>query len=137
MDRPPPSELPPARPPSPKPTSVRDLPGATPSVAPDLGQAVLEVEGTSWTVRVLGRVGRASGGSATLLLLGFWEGDAAGRQTPSREALVVGRALEDLPSGALEESLATAQPPRDPEKAPGFFQESAQGGRRRRANENI
>ena len=137
MDRPPPSELPPARPSSPKPTSVRDLAGATPSGAPDLGETFLEVGGMAWAVRVLGRVGRASGASAPLLLLGFWEADAAAHRLPSREALVVGRALEDLSPEALEEALAAARPPRDPDKTPGFFQESAQGGRRKRPNENI
>lgn len=116
---------------------VRDLAGATPTAAPDPAQVVLEVEGAAWTVRVLGRAGRAPGMSAPLLLLGFWDGDADPRRPPSREALVVARALEDLSSGALEEALAAARPPRDPDKAPGFFQESGQGPRRRRANENI
>jgi len=117
--------------------SVRDLAGAAPAEAPDLGQTVLEAEGSTWTVRVLGRAGRASGVSAPLLLLGFWEEGAVLDRPPAREALVVARALEDLPSGALEEALAASQPPRDLEKTPEFFQESGQGGRRGRANENI
>lgn len=102
-----------------------------------MGQAVFEVEGKSWTVRVLGRAGRASGAAAPLLLLGFWEEGAADHGAPSREALVAGRGLEDLTSGGLEEALVAARPPRDPDKAPGFFQESAQGVRRTRSNENI
>jgi len=137
MDRPPPSGLPPARPPSSKPTSARELAGAAPPAAPDPGHAVVEVGGTAWTARVLGRAGRASGASAPLLLIGFWDDSTPVDRPHSREALVVARAIEDLPAGALEEALASGSSPRDPERAPGFFQESAQGARRRRANENI
>lgn len=126
----------PARPPGSKPMSVRELTGAPPSASPPPGQAVVEVEGKAWTVRALGRSGRASGASPPLLLLGFWGEGASAHEPPSLETLVVARALEDLSTEALEAALGSAAPPRDPEKAPAFFPESAQG-RRRRPNENI
>jgi len=98
-----------------KPTPVRVLTNAAASalaVEPDATEAVIEAEGRSWTVRVLGRSGREGvGGAPPLLLLGFWEqGSADSRH--AREALVVGRTLAALPASRLEEAFARAAPPR-------------------------
>ena len=78
-----------------KPTPVRDLAthcvssGDTANVETDVGEATVEVHGTSWTVRVLGRSGGTSAVKTPLLLLGLWKAQAA-TSPPDREALVVG-----------------------------------------------
>lgn len=131
------SELPPARPPTPKPLSVREVAGdaAASKDAPDLGETEIQVDDERWIVRVLGRAGRASGTSPRLLLLGFWKpGDSEG--TPLREVMVVSRTLDDLSEEALTDAFSRSGPPRDPERRPGFFRDGSQG-RRRRSNENI
>jgi hypothetical protein len=103
-----------------KPTPAREIEGEAlpPPIESDVAAAHVEVQGTRWTVRVLGRAGRASGASPPLLLLGFWEGDAA---EPSLEAMVVGRTLGDLSDSALEAALATAAKRRDPDRRVAFF----------------
>jgi hypothetical protein len=88
----------------------------------------VEVDGTTWTVRVLGRSGGASGTSPPLLLLGFWDGAADGIHR--REAMTVGRALSGLSPDALREALAEAGPPRDPDRKPPFFPDAGQSRRR-------
>jgi len=130
-------DLPPARPPSPKPLSVRDVTGEVPAqqAAPDLDEAQIEVADERWTVRVLGRAGRASGASPPLLLLGFWRPESSD-PTPALEAMVVSSALGNLSEEALAEALSRAGPPRDPDRRPPFFRDGSQG-RRRRPNENI
>ena len=111
-----------------KPTPVRDLatpgvsPGASPDVEPDVGEATLEVDGTSWTVRVRGRSGGASAVKTPLLLLGFWKAQSA-TSPPDRETLVVGRLLADMTAGDLETALAESREPADPDRRPGFFSE--------------
>ena len=61
---------PPARPGGGKPIPVRELTGERTAESPaqpaesDIADAQVEVEGTRWTVRVLGRSGRASGATA-------------------------------------------------------------------------
>lgn len=112
-----------------KPTPAREIKGEAPSppIESDVAEAHVEVRGTRWTVRVLGRAGGASGASPPLLLLGFWESDA---DAPSLEAMVVGRNLEELSAHALEAALATAAKPRDPERRVAFFPDAGQGPRR-------
>ena len=113
-----------------KPTPARDLNGASSPPAPDadLPEAVIEVDGTPWTVRVLGRSGSASGRSPPLLLLGFWrEGD---HEKPSLEALVVARAMSDLSTEALRDALSRAEKPGDPGHEKPFFADAAQTRRR-------
>jgi hypothetical protein len=131
------SKLPPARPPTPKPASVRDLTAEAPpqQSPPAVQEAEVTVDGETWTVRVLGRSGRASGASPPLLLLGFW-GMGDSEDSPTREVLVVGESLDDLTIEGLEVALSRAEKPRSPDRKVGFFQDVAQG-RRRRTNENI
>ena len=119
---------PPARHPRGKPTPVRELIGETPlqPAESDVAEAFVEAEGIRWTVRVLGRSGRASGGSAPVLLLGFWE-DGGSVDAPSFEAMVVARELGGLSAEALEAALGTAVKPRDPDRKKVFFQHVAQG----------
>ena len=111
-----------------KPTPVRDLatpgvfPGASPDVEPDVGEATVEVDGTSWTVRVRGRSGGGSAVNTPLLLLGFWKVQSA-TSPPDREAFVVGRLLEDMPARDLEAALAESRDPADPDRRPAFFSE--------------
>lgn len=121
----------PARPESGKPTPVRELKGEPPAVQAesDIAEAHVDVEGTRWTVRVLGRSGRASGSSAHLLLLGFWEGEDVGDE-PSLEAMVAARALQALSAEALEAALAGAAKPSDADRRRGFFQDAGQARRR-------
>ncbi|MCH7533919.1 MAG: hypothetical protein IIB36_19455 [Gemmatimonadetes bacterium] len=112
-----------------KPTPVRgDLatpgvfPGASPDVEPDVGEATVEVDGTSWTVRVRGRSGGGSAVNTPLLLLGFWKVQSA-TSPPDREAFVVGRLLADMTAGDLEAALAESRDPADPDRRPAFFSE--------------
>ena len=111
-----------------KPTPVRDLAthgvssGETANVEPDVGEATVEVDGTSWTVRVRGRSGGTSAVKTPLLLLGFWNAQST-TSLPDREALVVGRLLVDMTAGDLETALAESRDPADPDRHPGFFSE--------------
>ena len=97
----------------PTPVRVRSKAGASaPAVEPDVTEAVIEAEGRSWTVRVLGRSGRGGvGGAPPLLLVGFWEQGSAD-SSHAREALVVGRTLAGLSASRLEGAFARAAPPR-------------------------
>ena len=111
-----------------KPTPVRDLVtpgasrGASPDVSSDVSEATVDVDGTTWTVRVQGRSGGGSTVSAPLLLLGFWNAQSA-PAPPDREALVVGRLLADMSERELEAALAQSRVPADPDRRPGFFAE--------------
>jgi len=114
-----------------KPTPARALNGESPSVPVEVerAEARLEVGGAQWTVRILGRSGRASGVSPSLLLLGFWQGEPDADE-PALEVMVAGRELEGLSPRALEDALALAVKRRDPgQKAP-FFPDAGQGSRR-------
>ena len=83
-----------------------------PTVEPDLAEVVIEAEGRSWTVRVLGRSGRGGiGGAPPLLLVGFWEQGSVDLGH-AREGLVVGRTLAGLSASSLEGAFARAAPPR-------------------------
>jgi hypothetical protein len=126
---------PPARPGAGKPIPVRELTGERTAESPaqpaesDIADAQVDVEGTRWTVRVLGRSGRASGATAHLLLLGFWEGDAVGDE-PSLEAMVAGRTLQGVSTEALEAALSGARKPGASDRKRGFFQDASQARRR-------
>ena len=117
-----------------RPTPVRDLatsrvsPDASTGVEPDLLEATVEVDGTSWTVRVQGRSGGASAVNVPLLLLGFWKARPAA-SPPDREALVVGRVLADMTAGSLETALSESYDPADLDRPGGFFSEISQGRR--------
>ena len=123
-----------------KPTPARELAGADgresvapeptrqgPETQPDVAEAVLEVQGTRWTVRVLGRSGRAAERSAPLLLLGFWRKGEEGAHT--REATVVGHLLADMSAARLEEALARSTDPPQSEGRKPFFDVGSQGRR--------
>lgn len=113
-----------------KPTPVRELSGEPPPAAQEIEQpeASFEVDGDTWTARVLGRSGGTAGTAPPLLLLGFWKGEADG--DPSREALVVGSTLAALGPAALEEALETATAPPDRDRKKPFFEEAGQARRR-------
>ena len=109
-----------------KPTPVRDLatpvvsPGASPKVEPDVAEATIEVDGTSWTIRVQGRSGGSTAGKTPLLLLGFWKAQTA-TSPPDREALVVGGLLAHLTEDDLETALAESRVPAAADRSRGFF----------------
>ena len=111
-----------------KPTPVRDLaapgvsPGAFPEVEPDIDEATVEVDGTSWTIRVQGRSGGSDAMKPPLLLLGFWKAQTVA-SPPDREALVVGRLLADLTEDDLEAALAESRDPAVVDRSRGFFTE--------------
>ncbi len=124
----------PARPAGPqapgKPPPARAMSGerAPPTPEADASEATLEVEGRTWTVRVLGRSGRASGASAPLLQLGFWAAES--EEDPVLEVLVVGTSLAGLSESQLEVALTRAAPPADPARERPFFAEAGQVRRR-------
>lgn len=97
--------------------------------APDVEEAHVEVDGRTWTVRVLGRSGRVSRGEAPLLLLGFWD-DEPGEAPPPLEVTVVGRTLGALTPACLGDALAKASPPPSPGRRKPFFETTHQGKRR-------
>jgi hypothetical protein len=120
-----------AVPPTPKPTPARELgtdpgpnppptPGGAPAPpapksggavgAPDIAEAILEVGGARWRIKVLGRSGRSGDRSPPLLLLGFWDADGTS-PGHAREATIVARTLSELGPNRLEEALASSSPP--------------------------
>ena len=111
-----------------KPTPVRVLatrgvsPGASPDLEPDIAEATVEVDDTSWTVRVRGRSGGSSAARAPLLLLGFWKAQTV-TSLPDRETLVVARLLADLTEDDLETALAESRDPAAADRSKGFFSE--------------
>ncbi len=111
-----------------KPTPVRVLatrgvsPGASPDLEPDIAEATVEVDDTSWTVRVRGRSGGSSAAKAPLLLLGFWKAQTV-TSLPDRETLVVARLLADLTEDDLETALAESRDPAAADRSKGFFSE--------------
>ena len=116
----------------PTPTPAREsahTDAPAPSVEPDLAEARLEVDGVEWTVRVMGRSGGGSGGSAPLLLLGFWSAEAA-EEPPALEATVVARTLAELSWESLETALSRADAPPDPSRKTTFFDDVSRGRRR-------
>ncbi|MDH3423487.1 MAG: hypothetical protein OEN00_10885 [Gemmatimonadota bacterium] len=121
----------PARPQGGKPTPARALSGEppVPSAESDVAEALVEVDGVPWTVRVQGRSGRASPTSAPLLLLGFWR-DAETGGEPLLEAMVAGRTLGGQSPEVLEAALAIAKKPKDPARNRPFFQNAGQARRR-------
>ena len=113
-----------------KPTPARDVNGGASPRAPqaEANQVELEVDGESWTVRVLGRSGRASRMSPSLLLLGFWRDLSEG--DPPLEALVSGTTLASLSPVQLEAALSAAERPADVARRKAFFAEASQPRRR-------
>jgi len=113
-----------------KPTPARSRSGDPPVSEPeaDVAESTVVVDGVTWTVRVSGRSGSASGMSPPLLLLDFRSGDGDGGA--ELEALVVGRSLSGLSEEQLESALAGAEKPRDPDRKRSFFAESGQPRRR-------
>jgi hypothetical protein len=110
--------------------SAETAPSAPPPpIDEDVEEARIEVAGRVWSVRVLGRSGRASRGAAPLLLLGFWDAAASGEQ-PVLEVSVVGRTLARLTPEQLEEALGRAFPPLNPERKRSFFDMGHQPKRR-------
>ena len=136
--RPPAAEPPPG---PVKPTPAREFAGAegresaapeppprqAPETQPDIAEAVLEAEGTLWTVRVIGRSGRAGERSPPLLLLGFWRSGEEGAH--AREATVVGHLLADMSAARLEDALAASTVPPQGDGRKPFFDVAGQGRR--------
>jgi hypothetical protein len=143
------TKLPPARPTeglgsgrAAKPTPARALAGAEPrdatssagtevgavgAIEPDAREALLEVDGMQWTVRVLGRSGRSGTRSPPVLLLGFWPG-AADREH-EREATIVARTLSELSPARLASALGSSSPPPQGERPRPFFEGAGLGRR--------
>jgi hypothetical protein len=121
----------PARPGAGKPIPVRELNGEPPPqpAESDVEEAQVEVEGAYWTVRVLARSGRASGATAHLLLLGFWESESV-EDDPSLEAMVAARTLQGMSEEALAAALSDATKPSAHDRKRGFFQDAGQVRRR-------
>jgi hypothetical protein len=118
-------------PPSP-PTPVRSAMAAPPSpeaARQASGGVVLEADGIRWAVRVLGRSSSGSASAAApLLLLGFFHPEDAA--LPTREALVVARALAQLTELQLDAAWRTGQPPQPPgTRKPIFPEITAKGGK--------
>lgn len=120
-----------------KPTPVRAMAAVEappPPVAPDLEEAEVTVEETTWTIRVVGRAGGARPSDTPLLLLGFWpEGALEGER--AREAMVVGRSLAGMTPAALEDAFAASAPPlprRDPSPESSARGRRSRGGRGRK-----
>jgi hypothetical protein len=118
-----------------KPTPAREMapPPAGPPLEADLAETQLELGETRWTVRVLGRAGRASGTTPPLLLLGFWEDESLDQ--PSLEVLVAAKSLRTLTTDRLQEAFARAVRPEDRGNESTFFAETGQNrrGERRRS----
>ena len=90
----------------PEPAPPRDEPfGEPPAEEVDVSW-----RGSTWTVRVLGRTGRAEARSAPLMLVGFWQRGLEAADGPPLESTVAGRRLADLPEEALQAALARAKP---------------------------
>jgi hypothetical protein len=62
-------------------------------------------------------------------LIGFWS-DGEATEQHALEALVVGRTLDHLSLDALEDALATATRPRDPDRKLPFFEDAPQARRK-------
>lgn len=94
------------------------------AVERDLEEVSLEVDGTEWTARVLGR---SRGGPPTaptdLLLLGF---ASPGEDSATLECLVVGRLLSGLSELQLLSALRGATPPLDPDRPKTLFPGTAE-----------
>ncbi len=116
---------------SPTPVRALDRSRASPATPePDLVEAVIDVEGVSWVVRLLGRSGGGgAGGGAPLLLIGFWE-ESVSHTDHDREAMVVGRTFAGLSRSSLEGAFARSVARRGQDGQPSFFADC--DGRRRR-----
>ena len=94
------------------------------AVEKDVEEVSLEMDGTEWTARVLGR---SRGGPPTaptdLLLLGF---TSRGEGSAALECLVVGRLLSGLSELQLLSALRNAIPPLDPDRAKTLFPGTAE-----------
>lgn len=116
-----------------RPTPVRDLPGSETGAgsegeAPPRPSSTLQIEGTTWTVRVRGW-GRAGASSATpLILLGFFR--SPDDEEPERELLVAARSLEGLSEVQLAEAFGRAEPPPKPGAGKELFPETRGKGRK-------
>lgn len=91
----------------------------------------VEVAGTAWTVRTLGRsMGGPASAPVPLLLLGFFA--HPGDERPAREALVVGRGLDELTAEHLEAAhrASTPAPPPEGVRKPLFPEIGTKGDRR-------
>lgn len=118
------------------PTPVRSaLSGVEPEEPPLQGpveehRVEVEVAGELREVRVRGRSrGHTSQGVADLLLVGFHR---PGEEEPHREALVVGRTLEELGAEELERAWARGREPRDPFEPSELFPGTRRNRGRRR-----
>jgi len=90
----------------------------------------MALDGREWTVRVTGRsMGGPPSAPVPLLLLGFFSG--SGDERPEREALVVGRGLDELGPDHLEAAYRASQaPPPEGLRKPLFPEIASKGDRR-------
>jgi hypothetical protein len=90
----------------------------------------LDIDGTPWVVRVLGRAGQGASvemaTAAPLLVLGFYRSEES--EAAEREALVVGRTLVGLSQAQLESAFAKGRA-RGPSPPADNAPERARGGR--------
>lgn len=122
------SEAPKPPRPAAAPRSVREGMRSGEDVAAAGVEREVEVEGTTWTVVSEGRAHvRAGGGAPAPLLLAVFR--AEGREP--REALVVGRRLEDVSEDRLIEAYRASRPYRPDRDPPPFFAGTTQRGARR------
>ena len=127
----------------PAPTPVRAMAqGAAAEVPTAPEESVFEIDGQSWTARVLGRAGGAGPSRVSMLLLGFWsnraEEEASAGPEPDLEALVYGEALEALSPSDLERAFGAGRPPKPRDEAARATEARGRGrrggaGRRRRS----
>jgi len=108
-------------------SAPRDATGARGTGA-DVPEVSLEVDGSTWRVRVVGRSGRAGSRSPPLLVLGFWPPGECGPEH-AREAVVVARTLAELTDARLQEAHGASKPPPLPDRMKPFFDGVNGGGR--------
>ncbi|GMV06977.1 MAG: hypothetical protein AMXMBFR53_32520 [Gemmatimonadota bacterium] len=132
---PPGESHPPASLPTPVRASLGSIAPPEPEGSGDKGgvparEKEVEVAGTVWTVRTLGRsMGGPPSAPVPLLLLGFFA--HPGDERPALEALVVGRGLDDLTEEHLEAAHRASQaPPPEGVRKPLFPEIGTKGDRR-------
>lgn len=103
-----------------KPTPARVMAAAeeeAPCIEPTVEEARLDVDGASWSVRVLGRAGGSGASAVPVLLLGFWPGSEP-EGDPRLERVVAGRSLDAMSDSDLRAAFSGARPWQAPVKAP-------------------
>lgn len=115
-------------PPTPARTAMAPVPATEGPPAPG-PSATVEVDGSVWRVRVVGRtLGGRAPTAVPLLLLGFERPEGAPEE--DREGWAAAPGLDAMGPAALESAFRGARPPRHPWVPAPFFPEiAARGGR--------